>query len=144
LKAFLTALLLLALPAQAQMHKCVDERGVTHYTDKPRPGCQGGEVDIRGQEPISGKVAPGKEDLGAAERDFQRRQIQRGGEEAAEAKRQREQARRCVSLRSEAQRYSAQRRIATTDAKGERLFMDDAAREAKIAQLNAEIAQQCR
>ena len=37
----------------------------------------------------------------------------------------------------------AQRRIPVTDAKGERTFMDDAAREAKLAQLNAEMARAC-
>ena len=136
-------LLFTGLSVHAQMYKCVDERGATHYTDKPRPGCKGGEVDIRPQPPISGKAAPGKEDLGAAERDFQRRQIQRDRQEESEARSQRDQARRCLNLRSEVQRYGAQRRIASTDAKGERVFMDDAAREAKIAQLNAEITQKC-
>ena len=37
---------ILPLPVLAQMYKCVDERGVTSYSDKPRPGCKGGEVDI--------------------------------------------------------------------------------------------------
>ena len=35
-----TALLALALPAQAQMYKCVDARGKTQYSDKPIPGCR--------------------------------------------------------------------------------------------------------
>jgi hypothetical protein len=52
------ALALAAAPAAAQMYKCVDARGVTHYTDKPQPGCKGGPVDIRGSPLISG--APGK------------------------------------------------------------------------------------
>ena len=33
-------LLALALPAQAQMYKCVDARGKTQYSDKPIPGCR--------------------------------------------------------------------------------------------------------
>ena len=32
--------LALALPAHAQLTKCVDERGRVHYTDKPIPGCK--------------------------------------------------------------------------------------------------------
>jgi hypothetical protein len=32
----LALLLSVALPAAAQMYKCVDERGVTHYSDKLR------------------------------------------------------------------------------------------------------------
>ena len=45
----LALLLAVALPAHAQMYKCVDARGVTHYTDKPLPGCKGGAVNIHGQ-----------------------------------------------------------------------------------------------
>jgi uncharacterized protein DUF4124 len=33
-------LLAVALPAQAQLYKCVDARGKTQYTDKPIPGCR--------------------------------------------------------------------------------------------------------
>ena len=33
-------LVTLALPAQAQMYKCVDERGRTLYSDKPIPNCK--------------------------------------------------------------------------------------------------------
>jgi hypothetical protein len=44
----LTVLLLACAPAYAQMYKCVDQRGVTHYSDKPLPpSCKGGEVKIR-------------------------------------------------------------------------------------------------
>jgi len=32
--------MLVALPAAAQMVKCVDERGRTHYTDKPEIDCK--------------------------------------------------------------------------------------------------------
>jgi hypothetical protein len=48
----LTVLLLACAPAYAQMYKCVDERGVTHYSDKPLPpSCKGGAVKIRGTPP---------------------------------------------------------------------------------------------
>ena len=48
----LTVLLLGCAPAYAQMYKCVDQRGVTHYSDKPLPpSCKGGEVKIRATPP---------------------------------------------------------------------------------------------
>jgi hypothetical protein len=48
----LTALLLACAPAYAQMYKCVDARGVTHYSDKPLPpSCKGGAVKIRATPP---------------------------------------------------------------------------------------------
>ncbi|HET7671626.1 MAG TPA: DUF4124 domain-containing protein [Burkholderiales bacterium] len=36
----LVVLALAALPAHAQLQKCIDERGRVHYTDKPIPGCK--------------------------------------------------------------------------------------------------------
>jgi len=54
----LTVLLLACAPAYAQMYKCVDQRGVTHYSDKPLPpSCKGGEVKIRATPP-TGTSAP--------------------------------------------------------------------------------------
>jgi hypothetical protein len=54
----LTALLLACAPAYAQMYKCVDPRGVTHYSDKPLPpSCKGGAVKIRATPP-SGTGGP--------------------------------------------------------------------------------------
>src|SRR5205807_9121829 len=48
----LSILLLACAPAYAQMYKCVDPRGVTHYSDKPLPpSCKGGAVKIRGTPP---------------------------------------------------------------------------------------------
>ena len=47
-RAILAATLLVcAAPAFAQMYKCVDARGRTHYTDKPGPDCKGGPVEMR-------------------------------------------------------------------------------------------------
>ena len=47
MRALLLAVLLaVAGPASAQMFKCVDAKGRTHYTDKPLPGCKG-EAEMR-------------------------------------------------------------------------------------------------
>ena len=55
----LTILLLACAPAYAQMYKCVDARGVTHYSDKPLPpSCKGGAVKIRGAQPSDGTSRP--------------------------------------------------------------------------------------
>jgi len=125
--------LLAALPAQAQMYKCVDARGVTQYADKPCPGGKGKEVDIQGQPPISGKVTPSREDLKAAERDFQLRQAKQERERLAEIKARESQQRQCSARRSELERASATRRPANADA-----------HDARIARLQVEIAKICR
>ena len=109
------------------MFKCVDARGVTQYSDKPCPG--GKEVDIRGQPPISGKLAPAKEDLKRDEREFQRRQIQQERQEQAEAKKLAQAKQRCDNLRSELARANAVRRPANAEA-----------HEARLKQLNDQVA----
>lgn len=143
-RAALAALLIAAAPAQAQMYKCVDERGVTHYSDKPRPGCVGGAVAIPPLPPVWEGMQPRKEDLKREEREFQRRRIERARAEEKTARAEEQQRKRCERLKADQQRYSRARRIPVTDAKGERGDLDDAAREAKLAQLAAEIGRQCR
>jgi hypothetical protein len=131
--ALLLPLLLLALPAQAQMYKCKDARGVTQYADKPCPEGRGQEVDIRGQPPISGKLTPHKENLGAAERDFQRRQAQQERERQNEIRQREAQQRLCVARRGELDRALATRRPADANA-----------HDARVAALQSEVARVCR
>jgi Domain of unknown function (DUF4124) len=141
------ALVFLALSAPVafgQIYKCVDEHGVTQYADKPCPGRSGGAVDIHAAPPLSGGEAPRAVDLHQAERDFQRRQVQQREEEEAESKRAAANEKRCESLRAQVQVYEQAGRISTLDAKGERHYMDDATRQARISKLNAEIARSCR
>ena len=118
------------------MYKCVDERGVTHYTDKPRPGCKGGKVDIRPIPPISGKAAPHSADLAEQDADFKRRQIER---EQAESKDKTALDERCSRLRREQSWLSHSGRVSQTNAQGERVFMDDATRDARLAQLKEQL-----
>ena len=130
----LALIALLAAPAvHAQMYKCVDARGVTQYSDKPCPDGKGREVDIRGQPPISGELKPHKENLKAAERDFQQRQAKQERERLQEQRALEAQQKRCTSLRDQLARAMATRRPP-----------DAAAHDARIAALNADIARVCR
>lgn len=131
--ALLAPALLLAAPAEGQMYKCVDARGVTHYGDKPGPGCRDAKpVEIRGQPPISGGLAPGA-DLKAEERAFQSRRIERERQSQAEAQALEAHKRRCAGMQTELHRLALMRRVP-----------DAAAHDARIAQLNGELAQKCR
>ena len=132
-----------AAPIHAQMHKCVDERGVTYYTDKPEPGCKGGPVDIRPTPPASGKADGRKEDLVGAEREFQRRQIERERKDQDEARKLAAQKRSCASMHAEYQRLTSGRRLARTNERGERVYVEDAERERRAAQLKSDLARQC-
>ncbi len=137
------ALLASALPAQAQMYKCKDARGVTQYTDKPCADGKGEAVDIRGQPPISGKLQSSG-DPGAAEREFQGRRIEREREEEAAAARAEQQKRRCAAMHSQLDFLTRFNTISKTNEKGERVYMDDATRNAQVEQLKAAIARDCR
>ena len=135
MKAAALVFLLVALPVQAQMYKCVDARGVTSYTDKARPGCK--EVAIRGSPPISGSLQPPKQDLNFEEAEFRRRQLERAA--AADDERQ-ALTQRCTQLRREHAALSGGRRLVRINEKGEREFMDDAVRERRVAELQRELA----
>ena len=144
LRAFAAVCLIGAAPAQAQMYKCVDARGATQYSDKPCPGGGGKAVDIRGQPPISGTLAPQGADANAGEGDFQRRRIQRAREEEAAAALAEQQKQRCAALHTQLDFLTRFNVISRTNEKGERVYLDDAAREARVGQLKAEIARDCR
>jgi hypothetical protein len=130
--------LLLSAPlACAQMYKCVDANGVTHYTDKPRPDCKGGKVDIKSSPASSGSaVAPRSEDFARQDADFKRRQIQR---EQAEARDQAALKQHCARLRQEHEWLSYGGRISQRDSKGQRVYVEDAERNARLAQVKSEL-----
>src|SRR3982750_591515 len=117
------------------MYKCTSERGVVQYTDKPTAGCK--EVDIRPSPPISGALQPPSDDLARQEAEFRKRQIDR---DAGEAKAHQAQVERCVRLRRELTLLNTSRRIARTNERGEREFVDDAVRDQRIADLQREVA----
>ncbi len=141
---FFFACLASALPAQAQMYKCVDARGIPQYSDRPCADGKGKAVDIRAQPPISGKVESRGSDIGAAEREFQQRRIERAHEEEAVAARAEQQKRRCAAMHSQLDFLTRFNTISRTNEKGERVYMDDATRNAQVEQLKAAIARDCR
>lgn len=128
----LAALLGAATGVHAQMYKCVDDRGVTQYSDKPRPGCKGGPVDIRPIPPISGSLQERSEDFAREDADFNRRQNER---ERTAAKERAELRARCSALREEQARLSSGRRLAQVNDKGERVYLPDEVRDQRLAQV---------
>jgi hypothetical protein len=138
-KALLLFVALVPAWAQAQMIKCVDARGVTHYTDKPQPGCKGKEVDIRASPPISGKVQERKSSTAQEDASFRQRQIERESTQARDAAGRKAQEQQCARTRDELARLTSANRVSIVNEKGERVFMDDAAREKEIAGLNGKL-----
>jgi hypothetical protein len=129
----LAALLAASLSAHAPMYKCVDERGVTSYSDKPRPGCKGKEVDIGPIPPVSGEVKPRGSDVAGQEAEFRRRQIERGEAEAQDVAVRKNE---CELLRREYARLQFPGRLAVSiDSKGERVYIDDDSRQKRSAEI---------
>jgi len=152
---------LAAAGASAQMVKCVDANGVTHYTDRPPPGCKGKEVDIHGQPLLSGKRAPARsapgqenpgpnaqgktpqgkpgDDVARAEREFRSRQMDREKTEARESKELALRKERCERLKSQQQMFAVGGRVARINEKGERVYLEDRERESQLSQIKQEM-----
>jgi hypothetical protein len=138
----LLALVLLLAPAAAlaQMYKCVDEHGITSYSDKPCVGAKGGKVDIQGQAPLSGQLRSPNENLSSQDAEFKRRQIERDRQAEKDDKDRAAAQRRCTALRNEQVRLSNARRVIVLDGKGGKSYMDDQSRDQRLAQLNDQLS----
>jgi hypothetical protein len=127
--------------AHAQMYKCVDARGVTHYADKPTPGCVNAPIDLRPIPPVSGRLNAPAVDPAQQEADFRRRQLERAEAERAEREQRAALESRCAGLRQQRAMLASGTRLAQMNAQGERVFMEDAERERRLAEVQAGLAQ---
>ena len=123
----LAVALLPSIAAAQGMYKCVDARGVMHYTDKPLPGCKARESEPKGQPPAPGKAAAQKE---APKREQRAQRPKTAAEKAKEAElRALEQHnRRCALLKGELRR----------------LEREDAGGESRATGLRGQIGRECR
>lgn len=143
---FLPAALLLLASLQAgavQMYKCVDAKGVTHYTEQPLPGCKGRALDVKPLPPPSGAERAPAADIGEQEREFRRRQVERGEAARKSAVEASRRERRCAQARAELDRLSRSR-LYVRNARGEREFLDEAASAARISRQQEEVNGACR
>jgi len=136
-KLALAALLAFALPAQAQMYKCVDEHGKTRYSDQPAAGCK--EVDIRPSPPLSGAVQSREENLAVQDAELKRRLAERDAAAAEQAAEREALERRCAALRREQNVLTSGVRITNVNEAGDLVYMDDATRERRLAALAGEL-----
>ena len=144
---------LVALPAQAQVYKCI-EGGRTVYSQRP---CPSGAQSTTMSRDAPSAPAPGAAASGAAkggaptaaeqEQAFQKRQKDK---EAAQKKsdqktaQAQERQRNCENARQLLAQYEYGGRIAKVDAStGERVYMDDAQIEQAKASAQASVRQWC-
>ena len=149
MRCFWIALLAMGLfmPAQSQVYKWVDEKGVTQYGQKPPADNKGQKMKMPDSPSPDARDASAAKDplarLREQDTEFKRRQIAR---QATEAKDFHEAAARhqwCVEARDDLER-KRHARIYDLNDKGERILKSDADRNAFLASMEASYKQNCK
>ena len=132
-------------PALAQVYKWVDEKGVTHYGERPPQGQKARPVDTA--PPTGPAKSPAKpetrEDWQDKNIEFQRRRIQREQQGEREQKDAKEKQRRCALARDDLRQMETTERLYDLNEKGERVYLDDRAHKAAIERARQFIARNC-
>jgi len=131
--------------AQAELYKWTDAQGKVHYTDQPPTlkaqvikHCDAGQADITSQATRS---------LDAKDQAYQKRRKEadeartKADKEAEQARVQREN---CDKARNHLSTLQNNPRVYTTDAAGQRTYMDDAARANALANSQKAVSDFCK
>lgn len=141
---FLGALAVMA-NAQAELYKWTDAQGKVHYTDQPPTvkaqvlkNSDAGQADITSQATQS---------LDAREQAFQKRR--KDADDARvkadqEAERARVERENCAKARNNLSTLQNSPRVYSTDAAGQRTYMDDDARARQLAQTQKAVSDFCK
>jgi hypothetical protein len=143
--------LLFAAGAMAQQYKWVDKDGRVQYGDTPPPGVKGTPM-----RPPSGPASPPAESQAQAakkgpmtaaekEADFRKRQLEaeKDRQKQAQTDQAAEDKRENCSRAQETQRSLQTGRVARTDAKGERYFLDEGQLASESANARQRVQQWC-
>ena len=142
--------------AQAQAFRWVDKDGKVRYGDTPPPGVKATPMKGIQAGPAAAPTPPAsaKDGKGGAAKApvdpaqaFNERQAKAKEETAKAEKEEAEAAQRrknCERSKGFLSSLETGQRISTTNAKGERSFLDDAGRKAQLEETRAEIAQNCK
>jgi len=143
----------LAAAAWAQQYKWVDKDGKVRYGDTPPPGVKATELKAPTGLSAPSPPATGAKDakagaLSPAEQDqaYRKRQI-----EAQKAREKEDLAAKdasakkdnCARAQMQLRTLESGQRIALTDSKGERYYMDDSARDRELGRAREQVQQWC-
>jgi hypothetical protein len=138
-----------AVPASAQMLKCVGKDGKVEYATQCPPGTKEQQTGIRNQ-PGAIKSAPPAQQKSLAEREaeFRKRQTeasearQKEEQKTAEAAQNREA---CLNAKANLAALQEGQRVSKVDPRtGERVFVEDAQRPAEIARAQSLVESNCK
>jgi hypothetical protein len=151
LTAGFAAALALSSAAMAQQYKWVDKDGRVQYGDSPPPGVQATPMRPATGSPAPaspGAAGPAGKAPTTSEQDAAFRKRQEESQKAAQKSDQgeREAAQRkdqCARAQEYVRSLESGQRIALTDSKGERYFLDDDQRAVEISKARAMAQQSC-
>jgi Domain of unknown function (DUF4124) len=144
---FVAIVLAFALPATAQVYKWVDEKGRTHYGEKPPEGVKAVEMGAPPPSP-GGNTAPAAQpDWKQKELESKRQRIEREKKESQDSaraeRRESERAYRCEDGRRRLAMLDEQIRLYDRNEKGEKVYMEDKDRPAALATARRLVAENC-
>ena len=135
--------------ATAQVFKWVDEKGVTHYGERPPQGQKAQPVEAKplttpaaGPASSPGK-AQGSENWQEQNLEFQRRRIQRERQAERDQQAAKDKQRRCNVARDDLRRLESARRLYDLNDKGERVYLDDTGHKAALGRAHLRVDRSC-
>ena len=138
------ALWALVMPAVAQVYKWVDDKGATHYGERPPQDKKAEELKRGATSP---EPAPGtavQPNWQERDLEFKRRRIEAEQAEAVAKQREASQKQACYQARDQLARMKSAGRLYRLDGKGERVYESEGERNASIARMEQLAAERCR
>lgn len=136
-------LLLLSFSAHGALTKWVDADGKVHYSDEPPP------ANVNAKTLVAPSAASGvPADKTYLERETERKKALKTQEETEQKAAKEQEAalakqKYCSSLRANLTTMEKSPRIASYNEKGERVLMDETARQQQLAEIRQRIAAEC-
>lgn len=145
--AVIVALLLISLNAHAALSKWVDADGKVHYSDTPPPAAKTETVrNISGKGQADAPASYTPKSLAEREAELKKSKQEKADAEQKKEKQKAEaetKKQNCSIARENARTLEESSRIVTYDANGERTFLDDSAREQRLAEARKAISENC-
>jgi hypothetical protein len=149
------AALAFAAAASAQAYKWVDKDGKVRYGDTPPPGVKATQLKGPAHAPTPPPAADAKKDAGAKDKEkplspeaaFRKRQQEKQeADQKAEKERADASAKRqnCDNAQTQLRTLQSGQRISTTNAAGERVYMEDAQRDQAIQAAQRSVSEWCK
>lgn len=138
----------IAAGVAAQQFKWVDKDGRTQYGDTPPPGVKATRIKPppAGSAPAAAASKDGKKPL-SPEAAFRKRQEDKAAEDKKAAQSAADEAQRrenCEAAQAQVRSIQSGQRMSTTNAQGERVFLDDSQIAAQLARAQQGVADNCK